>query len=27
MIAASGFLAQEAVSGATWGTWWGDATF
>jgi len=27
MIAASGFLAQEAVSGQTWGTWWGDATF
>jgi hypothetical protein len=27
MIAASGFLAQEAVSGDTWGTWWGDASF
>merc|ERR1711966_417024 len=27
MIAAAGFLAQEAVSGATWGTWWGDASF
>ena len=23
MIAAAGFLAQEAVSGATWGTFWG----
>jgi hypothetical protein len=23
MIAAAGFLAQEAVSGTTWGTWWG----
>ena len=23
MIAAAGFLAQEAVSGDTWGTWWG----
>mmetsp|Transcript_15119 Transcript_15119/g.42243 ORF Transcript_15119/g.42243 Transcript_15119/m.42243 type:complete len:209 (+) Transcript_15119:57-683(+) len=27
MIAAAGFLAQEAVSGDTWGTYWGDATF
>jgi len=27
MIAAAGFMAQEAVSGATWGTWWGDASF
>jgi hypothetical protein len=27
MIAAAGFLAQEAVSGDTWGTWWGDASF
>jgi hypothetical protein len=27
MIAAAGFLAQEAVSGATWGTYWGDASF
>merc|ERR1719407_229903 len=27
MIAAAGFLAQEAVSGQTWGTWWGDASF
>merc|ERR1719409_1302429 len=27
MIAASGFLAQEAVSGATWGAVWGDASF
>ena len=25
MIAAAGFLAQEAVSGATWGTFWGRA--
>jgi hypothetical protein len=24
MIAAAGFLAQEAVSGATWGTYWGN---
>ena len=23
MIAAAGFLAQEAASGDTWGTWWG----
>ena len=27
MIAAAGFLAQEAVSGDTWGTFWGDASF
>jgi len=27
MIAAAGFLAQEAVSGQTWGAWWGDASF
>ena len=27
MIAAAGFLAQEAVSGQTWGTWWGAADF
>merc|ERR1719152_992548 len=27
MIAAAGFLAQEAVSKDTWGTWWGDASF
>ena len=27
MIAAAGFLAQEAVSGDTWGAWWGDASF
>ena len=27
MIAAAGFLAQEAVSGDTWGTYWGDASF
>jgi len=27
MIAAAGFLAQEAVSGDTWGVWWGDASF
>jgi hypothetical protein len=27
MIAAAGFLAQEAVTGATWGTYWGDASF
>jgi len=27
MIAAAGFLAQEAVSGQTWGTYWGDASF
>jgi len=27
MIAAAGFLAQEAVSGQTWGAYWGDATF
>jgi len=23
MLAAAGFLAQEAVSGETWGTYWG----
>merc|ERR1719450_1344148 len=27
IIAAAGFLAQEAVSGQTWGAWWGDASF
>merc|ERR1712032_374479 len=27
MIAAAGFLAQEAVSKQTWGAWWGDASF
>jgi hypothetical protein len=27
MIAAAGFLAQEAVSGTTWGAYWGDASF
>jgi hypothetical protein len=27
MIAAAGFLAQEAVSGQTWGSYWGDASF
>merc|ERR1712032_1136584 len=27
MIAAAGFLAQEAVSQQTWGAWWGDASF
>ena len=27
MIAAAGFLAQEAVSGDTWDTYWGDASF
>ena len=27
MIATSGFLAQEAVSKQTWGTYWGDASF
>jgi len=27
MIAAAGFLAQEAVTGQTWGTYWGDASF
>merc|ERR1719326_741130 len=27
MIAASGFLAQETVSGQTWGAYWGDASF
>jgi len=27
MIAAAGFLAQEAVSKATWGTWWGLPDF
>ena len=27
MIAAAGFLSQEAVSGQTWGAYWGDATF
>jgi len=27
MIAAAGFLAQEAVSGQTWGAYWGDASF
>jgi hypothetical protein len=27
MIAAAGFLAQEAVSGDTWGAYWGDASF
>merc|ERR1711988_1356040 len=27
MIAAAGFLAQEAVTGDTWGTYWGNASF
>jgi len=27
MIAAAGFLAQEAATGQTWGTYWGDASF
>merc|ERR1719247_1291120 len=27
MIAAAGFLAQEAVSGQTWGAYWGDSSF
>jgi len=27
MIAAAGFLAQEAVTGQTWGTYWGAADF
>jgi len=27
MIAAAGFLAQEAVTGQTWGAAWGDASF
>ena len=27
MIAAAGFLAQEAVTGETWGSVWGDASF
>ena len=27
MIASAGFLAQEAVSGQTWGAYWGDASF
>mmetsp|Transcript_43035 Transcript_43035/g.86249 ORF Transcript_43035/g.86249 Transcript_43035/m.86249 type:complete len:207 (-) Transcript_43035:170-790(-) len=27
MIAAAGFLAQEAVTKQTWGVWWGDASF
>jgi len=27
MIAAAGFLAQEAVSDTTWGTWWGYSDF
>ncbi len=27
MIAAAGFLAQEAVTGQTWGVYWGDASF
>merc|ERR1719428_1630949 len=27
MIAAAGFLAQEAVSKDTWGAYWGDASF
>jgi len=27
MIAAAGFLAQEAVTGKTWGAAWGDASF
>jgi len=27
MIAAAGFLAQEAVTGQTWGTYWEDASF
>merc|ERR1719473_2329118 len=27
MIAAAGFPAQEAVSGQTWGAYWGDASF
>ena len=26
MFAAAGFLAQEAVTGQTWGTYWGDAS-
>ena len=25
MLAAAGFLAQEAVSGQTWGLWWEEA--
>ena len=27
MIAAAGFLAQEAVTKSTWGAYWGDASF
>ena len=27
MIAAMGFLAQETVTGQTWGAFWGDASF
>jgi len=27
MVAAAGFIAQEAVSGNTWGAYWGDASF
>lgn len=27
MISAAGFLAQEAVTGQTWGAYWGDASF
>jgi hypothetical protein len=27
MIAAAGFLAQEAVTGSTWGTYWGLPDF
>ena len=27
IVAAAGFLAQEAVSGDTWGAAWGDASF
>jgi len=27
MIAAAGFLAQEAVTGSTWGTYWGAPDF
>ena len=27
MIAAAGFMAQEAASGSTWGTYWGVPDF
>lgn len=27
MLAAAGFMAQEAISGDTWGAWWADKSF